>query len=515
MKDYYSILGVSKNASAEEIRIAYINRSRILHPDRFDPQKQSKEWQLANEMMKELNEAYNVFKDPSSKSRYDASFNAADNTEGKYETPQQEYAKKENTQQTAKPSEAKTKKPGTTIFLKELPAQLQNLLKEMQNKRQGENFYGVRYKSIYSSYIISAGMLFGFYLVFNAAKSSLWATEGKVFVFLLSIIGTIFLFKNIEQIYIWHKATMGFNFFITPLYFIKTNLDEIRFWYIWDIEDTKATNNYKNGAYQNTTFQFKFTDAVETMVLKSMSEVQRFDQAFRELENARMRAASIRDWQWFEKLDIFSNVSGTTKSNPRKARNKQIYVTASLVALVFSYSVINYNEHYANDTFERYAKKQQEPTDDLNAPAPAPVPAPLPAPIFDKPAKPLPQNGHVYRYSREEPIAPLKIVVPSGGTHYFVKIVDAVTSSTVAAVFIRAGNSVRLEVPTGSYEIKYAMGTTWYGTKYLFGPETTAAKADKSFDFHIDGDKVRGYTVELIRQTGGNLQTSAISLKDF
>jgi curved DNA-binding protein CbpA len=76
MKDYYSILGISMNATPEEIRTAYINRSRILHPDRFDPQKQPNEWKLANDMMKELNEAYNILKDGESRAEYDATLNA-------------------------------------------------------------------------------------------------------------------------------------------------------------------------------------------------------------------------------------------------------------------------------------------------------------------------------------------------------------------------------------------------------------------------------------------------------
>ena len=59
------------------------------------------------------------------------------------------------------------------------------------------------------------------------------------------------------------------------------------------------------------------------------------------------------------------------------------------------------------------------------------------------------------------------------------------------------------------------MGTTWYGTKYLFGPGTSVAKADKTFDFRIDGEKVHGYTVELIKQENGNLNTKDISLEDF
>jgi curved DNA-binding protein CbpA len=199
MKDYYGILGISKNASPSEIRTAYINRSRILHPDRFDPQKQAKEWKLANEMMKELNEAYNILKDLTSKAKYDSSFNTANTKETKYESSKQEKSDKEQDdtpRQSAKSSDSKPKNPGTTVFLNELAEHLRSLLKEMQNKGQGDNFYGVKYKSVYSSYFIAAAILIGFFIIFNASESSLWTTEGKGFVFLLSLGGSIYLFKS-------------------------------------------------------------------------------------------------------------------------------------------------------------------------------------------------------------------------------------------------------------------------------------------------------------------------------
>ena len=70
-KDYYSILGVQKNATAGEIRKAFLNRSRVVHPDRFDSNRQSNEWRQANEMLRELNQAYSVLREPASRAEYD------------------------------------------------------------------------------------------------------------------------------------------------------------------------------------------------------------------------------------------------------------------------------------------------------------------------------------------------------------------------------------------------------------------------------------------------------------
>lgn len=66
-KNYYDILGVSKSASAEDIKKAYRNLAREHHPDMVkDTDKES-----AEKRFKEINEAYQVLNDPEKKRMYD------------------------------------------------------------------------------------------------------------------------------------------------------------------------------------------------------------------------------------------------------------------------------------------------------------------------------------------------------------------------------------------------------------------------------------------------------------
>lgn len=58
----YHILGVSLRASHAEVRRAYLERLKVVHPDRFDPKFQPAEWQKANDMLLELNAAYEEIK---------------------------------------------------------------------------------------------------------------------------------------------------------------------------------------------------------------------------------------------------------------------------------------------------------------------------------------------------------------------------------------------------------------------------------------------------------------------
>ena len=64
-KDYYKILGVSKNADDNEIKRSYRRLARQYHPDK-NPGNQA-----AEDKFKDINEAYEVLGDPQNRSKYD------------------------------------------------------------------------------------------------------------------------------------------------------------------------------------------------------------------------------------------------------------------------------------------------------------------------------------------------------------------------------------------------------------------------------------------------------------
>ena len=64
-RDFYEVLGVRRDATAEEIQREYRRLARTYHPDfNKDPE--------AEERFKEVSEAYDVLSDPEQRKRYDA-----------------------------------------------------------------------------------------------------------------------------------------------------------------------------------------------------------------------------------------------------------------------------------------------------------------------------------------------------------------------------------------------------------------------------------------------------------
>ena len=64
-RDYYEVLGVEKNATADDIKKAYRKKAIQYHPDRNPGDKE------AEEKFKEAAEAYDVLSNPDKRARYD------------------------------------------------------------------------------------------------------------------------------------------------------------------------------------------------------------------------------------------------------------------------------------------------------------------------------------------------------------------------------------------------------------------------------------------------------------
>jgi hypothetical protein len=126
----------------------------------------------------------------------------------------------------------------------------------------------------------------------------------------------------------------------------------------------------------------------------------------------------------------------------------------------------------------------------------------------------MPDSGYIFYKNNMERLCPLTVIT-QGEDSYYIKLIDTYTQNDVIVFFVGSNVSVDLNVPVGDYEIKYASGVKWYGEQLLFGPNTNYTKIEDVFSFTASDYFTYGWTIELYKQIGGNLESYDINAGDF
>lgn len=120
----------------------------------------------------------------------------------------------------------------------------------------------------------------------------------------------------------------------------------------------------------------------------------------------------------------------------------------------------------------------------------------------------LPQSGQVFIGSDMYRYSELSIDSSSNESCY-IKMKN-VMGDDIFSFFVRAGDSVTVQVPSGYFYVYFSYGKEWYGTEHIFGPDTQYAKDDELLDF-------KNYTWEytLYPTTNGNFTETPIDPEEF
>lgn len=113
-------------------------------------------------------------------------------------------------------------------------------------------------------------------------------------------------------------------------------------------------------------------------------------------------------------------------------------------------------------------------------------------------------------YSKSRRIAPLKIDMPHTDLAYFLKLMNPTTGEAIMTMMARGGEVLQVDVPLGTYRLRYAYGPVWFGEENKFGEDTRATEADADLTFSIVGDYASGHEIELVQQLNGNLRERSL-----
>jgi len=497
-KDLYSIIGVDPNASSEEVRQAYLSRTRVIHPDRFDREQQRQDWNKANEMLAELNEAYSILRDPNRREEYDRIRSGRQQRQATSPPPRSES-------HSPPVFELGELTPGYASFAS-LPNDIQEQLRRRQENK-GEEQFQLELASVVWNYVFVGILLCWFWYLFANANGAKWKDDTLLWYSGVTLGVGFLIGRNVVTITRWARSTLKPYFYVTPIYFIKTEYDIISFRPIWSLKDVAITHNYRNGSYQNSDVVLKFDGYDEPLSLSSKKQVEDMFNTMQTYDTRLRTAYANHDHEYFRKYDDFFKVprSGVpTALLLSKEKGAIIYAVSMLLCAIGMYAPMKVNR----DLAQKHWVSHPPPTTNTTSSAPPRVARP------SIPEQPLPYSGSVHMYTATAREAPFEIKAAQG-SHYLVKLVDAFTNLSVLTVFVQSGTTVNIDVPLGTYEVRYASGETWYGYEYLFGPDTAYSKADKKFTFEVIGNQINGFTITLYKVAHGNLHTSAIKPSEF
>lgn len=127
----------------------------------------------------------------------------------------------------------------------------------------------------------------------------------------------------------------------------------------------------------------------------------------------------------------------------------------------------------------------------------------------------FPQTGEVNWYipTTQGETAPLTIVAPVGSKHHFaLKLADWHSGRPVALIPVRSGETAKIEMPLGEYQVTIASGRSWRGVDKLFGRTGEVRRAVAPLHFYRTQNGTTGIRIDLAQRINGNLETRPVGI---
>lgn len=499
IRTHYDNLKVARNAPIEVIRAAYRSLAQKYHPDKNQNNPESAR------IMTLINTSYEVLSDPNKRHEHDEWIKRQECSE-----PTQ-ASRGQGTE--SRKTEAEIDFPPPTsghCSYWDLPEPVRQRLDGRIAGKEKEQFA----ISLNDTTMKYAGLfvlpLWFAYLVYSALDTR-WSEDAVPWLAGASILAGIGIAYSGAWLWEWKSSPLKKWLIVTPLYLIKTNLDRVQYWPIWTISDIKATHNYRNGSYQNTSLTVTldkithhFTLHQEGLYKALLDALRLFDGRFRDAVNS-------SDNEYLLLKDDFLlhriNGRGVGKKPSEKTMKYRIYgaVAAICVTIWFvSYSV-NSSRPIAPEPYRipnmPYVAEPRVVAPSYTRPATAPNGQPWPSVAgYVKGYKKLHTNG----------LSTVTIDNTKNDGDVFVKLVsiDSAEEYPVRQFFVPAfGEFTINKVRAGSYDVRYK--------------DLDSGSISKSERFELyeeptyDGVRYSNITMTLYKIRNGNMQTTAIPESEF
>ncbi len=471
-RDYYSILGVSPDSPAPEIRKAYVRISRVIHPDRFDSAAQPEDWEQANRMLSEINEAWQTLKDPERRRQYD-------HRAGFSRVTYKSESRKEYTKRPAKPErdagpEAASAPDFSTIPveitkgespLDKLPQHLQDII--LQREKGGTaDHYAVDTDRPLNHYL-KAGLLpiWALVLWFSSLGSE-WGTVASVMMFAITVMVAFYFAGHLYWLIRWYTSPLSCRVYITPLYVIETSNERVSWWPVTGIRETRITNENPRYATSKTMLSLVYPDRIARFPVAPVRLARNCVHMLSKHKAKAAKALRAGDYEYFRRRNDFDGAESAPVMVP-KATGVAAYTLPVIIGVMLFASAYQSNLGNEAQIGSRLISQM------------------------------LPLHGsNITYFNRDAAVAPLELEA-TGFRHYIVKINHYETGSPVMTLFVRSNRKKHVRLPDGIYQIKYAGGYNWYGPDDLFGPDGRYYIETEPFEFSSTGNRLSGHLIRL------------------
>lgn len=324
MKDYYSILRISKNASQDEIRKSYLLLSKMFHPDKFNPINNPDEWKKSNEIFQELNEAYSILKDSASRAKYDNSTSQGYKNESK--STSSNYSNQSNSTKSnyGNISYNYKKNSHRTVLFDTLPSKIKDRIINLVNNKRNDSIILSKSKSInhWIGCILSISL---FIYNFVSTYSNKWELDEAGIHILINLISSAWFTFHLYYLIIFFKSPLRKGLYITDVYFIKANYDRLIINWLLDMSDFKMTHHSKNNSYQYTSVKISFPKASYSFTLNSYTIATNLLNHINYSNKKVTFLIQNNDWSALSELDDFASISSEIPSRIDKFINRKLF----------------------------------------------------------------------------------------------------------------------------------------------------------------------------------------------
>ncbi|MGJ5816228.1 J domain-containing protein [Paludibaculum fermentans] len=342
-RDPFEVLGIHRDATREEIREKYRLLVRVCHPDRFDRTAQSAEWEMANELLRDLNSAYQALVEacpsanreenernsagtPRSRDRHPSSSSerSSPGTASKSTYSSAGGASDGNAASPHEERHAAKTYHGAALNWKTLSPTVQIYLDRLQKNVNPEPAW------FYPS-IAPGSLAFRFATgVCALAATAFWITEGDydgtwVLIITFLFIGLYHLLRAVIQLTFILKGPMKPGLYVTPRSILVACGNTIWAWPIWSVESMSRKDGDYAGLFDYTDATFKFSEISHRIRIYNHRHFMDLQQLYSSaIARAHAEAQKGND-SYFHEDHILSLVLDTkSKSGPKHFRRSKM-----------------------------------------------------------------------------------------------------------------------------------------------------------------------------------------------